>query len=70
MKKKHQLYGLHYNYILHELMTHFDMSYELPDSSAALAGEAEMYVKEYNNIVEPDLSQGLGIVAMDKDKYT
>ena len=45
------------------------MNYELPDGSAALAGEEELHGKEYN-IVDPDLNNSLGNVAMDEDKYT
>ena len=45
------------------------MDYELPDNSAAPEGEEELLGKEYN-IVDPDLNNGRGNVAMDKDRYT
>ena len=45
------------------------MDYELPDGSAAPEGEEELLGKEYN-IVDPDLNNSLGNVAMDKDRYT
>ena len=45
------------------------MDNELPDSSAAPEGEEELHGKEYN-IVDPDLNNGRGNVAMDKDRYT
>ena len=45
------------------------MDYELPDNSAAPEGEEELLGKEYN-IVDPDLNNDRGNVAMDKDRYT
>ena len=45
------------------------MDYELPDGSAAPESEEELYGKEYN-IVDPDLNNSLGNVAIDKDRYT
>ena len=45
------------------------MDYELPDGSAAPESEEELLGKEYN-IVDPDLNNSLGNVAIDKDRYT
>ena len=45
------------------------MDYELPDNSGAPEGEEELLGKEYN-IVDPDLNNSLGNVAMGKDRYT
>ena len=45
------------------------MNYKLPHGSAAPEGKEELCGEEYK-IVFPDLNTSLGVVAMDKDRYT
>ena len=45
------------------------MDYELPENSAAPEGVEELVGKKYN-IVNPDLNDARGNMAVDKDRYT
>ena len=44
------------------------MNYELPNGSAAPEGTEELYGEEYDSAI-PDLTNSLGMVAIEKDRY-